>query len=557
MIATFILTLAPVLTLGPTPASVTVGDAPDTLIVAPPTWMTTMRPWLHHRRDQGHRMVVTDAGQSATNLRTVIRDVAQQGRLRFVVLVGDVPVAENTIASSTTIATHMAPSKVVRRWGSEPEIATDNWYADLDDDEVPDIAVGRLPVDTPQELAQVIEKLIQYEQRPPAGTWRRQVQLTAGTGDFGPVADAAIESVSKRLITDGIPPAYQTDIAYGSWRSPYCPSPFEFGPLALRNLHNGCSFWVYMGHANSYDLAPIRVPGGDYPLLSASDLLQLSQPHGLPVALVLACYAGAFDLPLDCLGEAMVKSPGGPVAFIGASRVTMPYAMAVMGKELMDAIFVQRHATLGEAVLASKRAMVADADDPARRFLDQVAWVISPERNRLAEERHEHVHLFNLLGDPLLRLPHAEEVVIDCPREAEPGSRIAVRMTSPVVGQAMVELVCRRDRSTHTLARRQTWDDTQAGLAAMNQQYRKANDRQWSVQIVQLQDRESTVELEVPKEAAGPCHVRAFVQRDRQWGIGSADIDVVRSDPQAGTLVGGTSPISGDLSSAEAEAIGP
>ena len=39
-----------------------------------------------------------------------------------------------------------------------PSLASDAPYGDLDDDGVPDVAVGRLPVDTPQELIEWTER---------------------------------------------------------------------------------------------------------------------------------------------------------------------------------------------------------------------------------------------------------------------------------------------------------------------------------------------------------------------------------------------------------------
>ena len=105
----------------------------------------------------------------------------------------------------------------------------------------------------------------------------------------------------------------------------------------------------------------------------------------------------------------MVRAADGPVAALCGSRVTMPYAMAVMGNELMDQYFVKRRKTLGELVMYTKRQMVRElqADEQAakstRHLLDSIAAVISPAPEMLDEERREHVLMFNLLGDPLLR----------------------------------------------------------------------------------------------------------------------------------------------------------
>ncbi len=66
--------------------------------------------------------------------------------------------------------------------------------------------------------------------------------------------------------------------------------------------------------------------------LNVNDCGKLRVSSGAaPIAIMLACYTAAFDQPQDCLAEQMLKAEGGPVAVYGGSRVTMPYAMSVMG----------------------------------------------------------------------------------------------------------------------------------------------------------------------------------------------------------------------------------
>ena len=61
------------------------------------------------------------------------------------------------------VPAHYATAVVNVRFGSPPEIATDNWYADVDDDRLPDLAVGRLPCDSSAELASMVRKILEYE----------------------------------------------------------------------------------------------------------------------------------------------------------------------------------------------------------------------------------------------------------------------------------------------------------------------------------------------------------------------------------------------------------
>ena len=215
----------------------------DTVVVCPPGFQQTLAPWMALRERQGHGVaLVSNAGTPAA-IRDRIREIAQSGTLRYVVLIGDVPPAaeDDTAARAISVPAHYAEAKVNIRWGSEPRIVTDNWYADLDDDDVPELAIGRLSADSPEQLAVIVRKIVAYE-RAIAGSvsaasrgapldndrWRRQINLVAGLGGFGALADAALEAAAKAILTDGIPAAYVTSMTQASWHSPYCPPPARF-----------------------------------------------------------------------------------------------------------------------------------------------------------------------------------------------------------------------------------------------------------------------------------------------------------------------------------------
>ncbi|MFO0884412.1 MAG: C25 family cysteine peptidase [Pirellulales bacterium] len=80
----------------------------------------------------------------------------------------------------------------------------------------------------------------------------------------------------------------------------------------------------------------MAVPGARFPILRTADCSKLRSQNGLSIAVLLACYTGAFDQPEDCLAEEMLRAPQGPVAVIGGSRVTMPYGIAVLGTEFLQ-----------------------------------------------------------------------------------------------------------------------------------------------------------------------------------------------------------------------------
>jgi hypothetical protein len=409
-------------------------------------------------------------------------------------------------------------------------------YADLDGDQLPDLAIGRLPADSPAELSKMVAKILAYERSADFGPWRQRVNFIAGVGGFSPLVDSVVETATSKLLTSGIPAAYDTRMTYGSWRSPYCPDPRLFHAATVDRHNEGCLFWIYIGHGQSTQLDEVSIPGERFPIFGVHDCHKLRCQQGAPIAIMLACYTAAFDQPQDCLAEQLLKAEGGPVAVYGGSRVTMPYAMAVMGTAMMDEYFRRRPPTLGEAVLAAKRQMMAPIDDPEnpaglnRILLDGLATLLSPSKDLLAEERREHLHLFNLLGDPMLRLAHPQSVQLDAPREATSGQTIRLAGHSELAGQAVLELVCRRDCHKQPPPARERFDPTDRALAAYQPVYEQSLDRCWARWGMEVPAGDFATEITLPPHAGGPCHLRLLVAGQSQFGLGAASVVIKPAD---------------------------
>ena len=544
----------------------------DTVVVCPTALRPALEPWLAHRRRQGHHLVVLSDGRNKHAVREALRAYAAAGGLRNVLLVGDAePHAERDPRIAVRhVPTHLAPARINVRWGSEPEIATDNWYADLNDDLLPELAVGRLSADDADELTVIVEKILEYERNPPRGDWRRRLNFVAGVGGFGGIIDGVLETATKKLLTDGVPPAYQTTMTYGSWRSPFCPDPRQFHQTTLLRLNEGALCWVYLGHGQRNVLDRVRVPGSTYRILERSDMHKLRRQQGAPIAVFLACYTAAYDGVEDCLAEELLRAPEGPVAVLGGSRVTMPYAMATLGDSLLHELFIQQRETLGEMVLQAKLRMASEkaASEQAaseqtareqaaseqtasstggeqtadkgtaseqtvgpttgsnRRLLDSIAAVVSPTPELLLAERREHLLLFNLLGDPLLRIPHAEPLVVESATEVQAGETLTIRGQSPLAGQVTVELVCRRDRSRVKQAPRRRFDASHEALTEYAATYAAANDHCWVREQFRCETGSFEHRLQVPVTTEGPCHVRLFVEQGPRHALGATDVHV-------------------------------
>ena len=183
-------------------------------------------------------------------------------------------------------------------------------------------------------------------------------------------------------------------------------------------------FWVYLGHGERQRTDAMRVPKHAdqtkrrFEILDGEAVKGLDCRHGSPIAIFLACYAGAIDSSQDCLAEQMMKQPAGPIAVVAGSRVTMPYAMSLLAMEMSDEYFDGQCATVGKLLMRAKQKMAETTDpdaetDPYRQMIETMGQTLSPLPKMLAQEKTEHLHLINLLGDPLLRLQRPERVVID------------------------------------------------------------------------------------------------------------------------------------------------
>jgi hypothetical protein len=396
--------------------------APDTLVICPSEFRSALAPWEEYRRQQGHEILVLPPCDRPEQLGATIAHVAQAGTLKYLLLIGDVPgTATNAAQRQLTVPTYYMPASVNTRWGSEPTIASDMPYADLDRDGMPDLAIGRIPADNPDELAAVVRKIVHYE-RAPRGDNDRRLNVVSGAGGFGALTDAIVEAAATQVMRQTVPNGFEVQRISVNPTSADCPPADELRPCVCRQLSDGGFAWIYIGHGLPTHLDCVPAAAGGLPLLSVDDVSTLKCEHSRPLAVLVACYTGAIDANRDCLAEELVLAENGPIAVVAATRVTMPYGNTVLGYELLRACFHDRLATLGDVLrLAQSRTLGSPADDPLRPSLDKLARGISPPPVDLAAERREHAAMYHLLGDPLLRMRHPAKEVADLSTSANEG----------------------------------------------------------------------------------------------------------------------------------------
>jgi hypothetical protein len=366
-----------------------------------------------------------DAAAQRESLREFIRhayrEAAPNGAsdLTFaVMLLGD--------ADAMGIATWMFPQNdpVMQGHGDRNEFASDHPYQVTGEKAVsPELALGRVPAQSNDEALALLKKITIAERQiqveadaakggglAPIARGRNRVVYAAGEGRFGAM-DGVLEELFKTMVDRMVPDSFDLSMTYAKSSSAYCPPPSKLTETVLQRMSEGAVLFNYLGHGFAQGFDSLHWAGKRFPILRTGDLKRLpSEPIAgtqRPIAFLSCCSAGWYDLPegRQSLAEAMLFHPSGPVAVIAGSRITHPYANTILQKDITHALLNERAATVGVLDLHATQSLVkADEMD---RELDAIAMPIAfagKWKTSLAGLRQMHVKLYNLLGDPAMRI---------------------------------------------------------------------------------------------------------------------------------------------------------
>ncbi len=222
------------------------------------------------------------------------------------------------------------------------ETASDDWFADFDNDGIPEIAVGRLSVRTPAQAAAQVAKIVAYKQAAlygSVGSWADTVALVADSND-----GYDFESASNQVF-DLLPDSLSAAKIYRGQISDT-----EARDQILQNLNAGALLVNYFGHGS------VELWRGS--LLTSADPAGLTNGTKLPLLIAMTCLNGYFiDIYTESLAEALMKAPnGGAVGVWASSGLTDAQFQQVMNHELFTQLFYYSQ-TVGEAIVKAKASV--------------------------------------------------------------------------------------------------------------------------------------------------------------------------------------------------------
>ncbi len=319
-----------------------------------------LAPLVALRQQQGYRVAVVDIEdvydefgfgyRSPAAVRALIDRARNWSTpLRHVLIAGDASLDPRNYFG---LGGNFVPTKSVETFSMET--FSDDWMADVNGDEVPDVSMGRLPVIGVEELETVVGKIVRYEAQVSAP---RQVVAIADTGDtydFGGASDRMSDLVPGPSAVTSI---HRLEIGDQAARTAVLDSFAAGSDLVVHAGHGSVAYWR----------------GG---LLTSDDVMEVQSSGRLSVSVLANCLNGYFTAPgLRSIGEALVLTPNGGSVVAWASSGTSDSGW----QELLVSEFLRQAYRPGVTTGDAARAAKASVNGEVRK-----TWVF--------------------LGDPLVRL---------------------------------------------------------------------------------------------------------------------------------------------------------
>jgi len=329
------------------------------LIIAHSNFMAAVAPLASHRAiSDGLHVFSTTVqavygGQPANSL--LIRDYISRTyhsgvtpTLKYVLLVGD-----GTQDGSG--GQYIPPYMITDIWGNPT--ASDNRFVTVDGtDNLADIFIGRLPVNTVVEATTVVNKILAYELNPPQWPWNKRVLFFAGHEQDAPYHEYSDQVYATLPVTYSGQRAYFCTLEHsGSCNEPYKYTDMDDAYNAtLQALNAGGLLASYVGHASwrQWDWDPRQ--GDDFlqPMFHLDHISNLYNGGALPVVLEMTCYTSDFSYPqFTTFDEVLLRRVGGgAVATWGPTTLGDTQGHRLLHQGFFDAVFQNHETELGTII---------------------------------------------------------------------------------------------------------------------------------------------------------------------------------------------------------------
>ena len=268
----------------------------------------------------------------------------------------------------------------------------DEWYTRVvGKDNLPDMAIGRLTVQTTAEANALVDKIIAYDRNTEIGPWQSRV-LVISDDLVNPDQQGVVEAyfiidsefIARRLMPQklDLSKLYIAQFPLEGRTKPRARDEF------IRLFNEGALIVTYLGHGNPTVLAHESM------FLVSRDLNALDNGGRLPFFYTAASQVGVFDDPVRIsMPEALLKKEnGGVIGMISATRVGFHNSNMILANQFHEQMYQtgREHVPVGQALMEAKQLVLPLflATDLAFRNMQRYSLFGDPA-TRLAVPRFE------------------------------------------------------------------------------------------------------------------------------------------------------------------------
>ena len=335
----------------------------DYLVITPREHISTLEPWITHKRGQGlsfHVQAYEDMGaNTAAGIRDWIHAEYNRAHFRYSLIVG----GENRIPQMRVETT------TDRQTPSDLPYYTMGGATDV----VPEVHGGRVVADNSATLARVLRKWIAYERgEGNASGWNRAVGIASNEGSNPSDADY-VQAIQAKL-----------NGAFGASSVYFYQDNADSNPTAFNAALNAGAMWVtYLGHGSGTDWPSF---GSSY---AVSHIAQMRNAASVkPVWIDVACLNGILrpaNAGAHLMGDADPEgAPIGTAGYLGGTVLVSWHPPAIFARGVAFSVAGMVSPVLGEALQAGQKYLSENHSG--------VADIASNQR------------WYHLQGDPSMRL---------------------------------------------------------------------------------------------------------------------------------------------------------
>jgi hypothetical protein len=240
------------------------------------------------------------------------------------------------------------------------ETVSDSELADVDGDDIPDLAVGRWPVSDPDQVEELVSRTLAYERSKAA---EQALFIADSTSqEFNSLNETIIRRSRFQSVNLNNIPGEEFSDLQDSWN--------DGAWLVFYSGHGSMDRWGKTGILDNTVFKEIR---------------QVKTPP--PIVLQLTCLTGYFAHPMEqSLSETMLLQDGGPVLIIGATSLTLSSQQEPFGTNLLKQLANPNVTKIGDAFLQAKAELniaensgLRDISDTFGLFGDPSTTIVRPE----------------------------------------------------------------------------------------------------------------------------------------------------------------------------------